>query len=362
MFYYVRHCQLDYRTVLTIAKYNYIIFMLQIISESRGKIMDTLKLAKEIISGRRITKNDDFLSEFIDTDLENLKKGADMIRAALVGEKVDLCTIINGRSGRCSENCKFCAQSAHYHTSCEIYDLLDEDTIVNQAKANEAEGVDRFAIVCSGHHPSEADFERIIHAFERMNKECKLELCTSLGFLTSEQFKRLKNAGVTSIHNNIETSRRFFPHICSTHTFDEKIENIKRAQAEGLYVCSGGIIGMGETWEDRIDMALTLSELNISSIPINSLMPIPGTPLYEKERLTEADIIRTIAIFRYINPTSGIRLAGGRALMKNDGEETFTSGASASITGNMLTTSGSTIKSDKEMLTRLGRDITPVWK
>ena len=333
-----------------------------IITKGMVNKMDTLKLANDIILGKRITKDDDFLSEFVETDLADLKKGADMIRTALVGEKVDLCTIINGRSGRCSENCKFCAQSAHYHTSCDIYDLLDEDTIVNQAKANESEGVDRFGIVCSGHHPSEADFEKIIHTFERMHKECRLELCTSLGFLSREQFRRLKNAGVTSIHNNIETSRRFFPHICTTQTFDEKIENIKRAQAEGLYVCSGGIIGMGETWEDRIDMALTLSELNISSIPINSLMPIPGTPLYENERLTEDDIIRTIAIFRYINPTAGIRLAGGRALMKNDGEETFTSGASASITGNMLTTSGSTIKSDKEMLTRLGRDITPVWK
>ena len=331
------------------------------ITESMVILMDTLKLANEIISGKRIDKKDNYLSEFIDTDLEKLKKGADMIRAALVGEKVDLCTIINGRSGKCGENCKFCAQSAHYHTSCEVYDLLDEDTIVEQAKANESEGVDRFAIVCSGHHPSESDFEKIIHAFERMNKECKIELCTSLGFLTSEQFKRLKKTGVTGIHNNIETSRRFFSQICTTHTFDDKIANIKRAQAEGLCVCSGGIIGMGETWEDRIDMALTLSELGITSIPINSLMPIPGTPLYGNKRLTEEDIIRTIAIFRYINPTADIRLAGGRALMRNNGEDTFTSGASASITGNMLTTSGSTIKSDKEMLTRLGRDITPVW-
>ncbi len=347
--------------MLTIIPFEFIISAYKIITKGMVFKMDTIKLAKEIILGRRITKADNFLSEFIDTDLESLKKGADMIRKALVGEKVDLCTIINGRSGKCSENCKFCAQSAHYHTSCDIYDLLDEDTIISQAKANESEGVDRFAIVCSGHHPSNDDFEKIIHAFERMNKECKIELCTSLGFLTSEQFKRLKAAGVTSIHNNIETSRRFFPNICTTHTFDEKIDNIKRAQNEGLYVCSGGIIGMGETWEDRIDMALTLSELNISSIPINSLMPIPGTPLYENKRLTEDDIIRTIAIFRYINPTAGIRLAGGRALMKNDGEETFKSGASASITGNMLTTSGSTIKSDKEMLTRLGRDITPVW-
>lgn len=322
---------------------------------------DPEKLSEEIIYGRRLKRGDPELMDLVTCDLHALKKGADQIRKALVGEKVDLCTIINGKSGRCGENCKFCAQSAHHHTTCDVYDLLDEDTIVNQAKANEAEGVDRFAIVCSGHHPSSEDFERIVHCFERMHRECRIELCTSLGFLTSEQFHRLHMAGVTSIHNNIETSRRFFPHICTTHTFDDKIANIRRAQAEGLCVCSGGIIGMGENWEDRVDMAVTLSELGILSIPVNSLMPIPGTTLEHNKRLTEDDILRTIAIFRYINPEANIRLAGGRALMRNDGEETFTSGASASITGNMLTTSGSTIQSDEQMLKDLGRDITPDW-
>lgn len=194
-----------------------------------------------------------------------------------------------------------------------------------------------------------------------MNKECKIGLCASLGFLTSEQFHKLKTAGVTRIHNNIETSRRFFPYICTTHTFDDKINNIKRAKAEGLSVCSGGIIGLGETWEDRIDMALTLFDLDIHSIPINSLMPIPGTPLADNSRLSEEDILRTIGIFRFINPEAHIRLAGGRALMKNYGRETFLSGASASITGNMLTTSGSTIKSDQDMFAELGRDTTCDW-
>ena len=141
----------------------------------------------------------------------------------------------------------------------------------------------------------------------------------------------------------------------------EKIENIRRAQQEGMRICSGGIIGMGESWEDRIDLALELAGLGIFSIPINSLMPIPGTPLQDLPRLSEEEILRTIAIFRYIDPEADIRLAGGRALMRNNGRETFTSGASASITGNMLTTSGSTIASDKAMLKELGRDTTPVW-
>jgi len=328
-----------------------------------GYIMNSALLAEEIINGRRLGRKDlPLIREMITADLASLNAGADRIRRELVGDKVDLCTIISGRSGRCRENCRFCAQSAHYHTNCDEYDFLDEDVIVREAKSNQTEGVDRFSIVDSGHGPTPADFEKIIHAFRRMHSELDIELCCSLGFLTSEQFRRLHEAGVTSVHCNIETSRRFFPQICTTHTFDEKIENIRRAQAEGLCVCSGGIIGMGENWDDRIDMALTLSGLGIESIPVNSLMPIPGTPLQNLPRITEDEILRTISIFRYINPDANIRLAGGRALMKENGVSTFTAGASATITGNMLTTSGSTIASDRQMLTGLGRDVTPDWQ
>ena len=185
----------------------------------------------------------------------------------------------------------------------------------------------------------------------------KLSRCTARGCLTQEQFDRLYEAGVRSYHNNIETSRRFFKHICTTHTFDDKIANIKRAQASGLSVCSGGIIGMGETMDDRIDMALELSELGIGSIPINSLIPIPHTPLENLPTLTEDEILRTVAIFRYINPKSNIRLGAGRKLITGNGIAAFTGGASATITGNMLTTSGSTIQSDRDMLKALGRKI-----
>ena len=323
--------------------------------------MNIKELTEEILAGKRLKRGED-LSFFKDCDLAELRSGADRIRAAYSGDKVDLCSIISGRGGKCGENCKFCAQSAHNHTSCDVFDFKDEDEIVAMARSNQEEGVDRFAIVDSGYGPSDADFEKIIKVVERMHKELKIELCCSLGFMTSEQFHRLHVAGITGIHNNIETSRRFFQHICTTHTFDDKIANIKRAQAEGLAVCSGGIIGMGEDWDDRIDMALTLSELHIKSIPVNSLMPIKGTPLENLPRLSEDDILRTIAIFRFINPEADIRLAGGRALMADNGKCTFSSGASASITGNMLTTSGSTIKQDRAMLADLGRDITPDWE
>ena len=172
--------------------------------------------------------------------------------------------------------------------------------------------------------------------------------------MTREQFKRLREAGVTSYHHNIETSKRFFPEICTTHTYEDRINTIKTATEEGLSVCSGGIIGMGETFEDRIDMAISLSELNIKSIPINALMPIKGTALENRETLEADEILRTIAMFRYINPEANIRLAAGRKLLPENGKTAFIHGASASITGNMLTTSGTTIKEDMEMIKDLG--------
>ena len=315
--------------------------------------MNPLTLAQEIIDGRRITREDD-LSFFLTCDLDELCEGADRIREACIGDKVDLCSIINGRSGRCPEDCKYCAQSAHHHTSCEVYNFLPEEKILEACKMNESEGVDRFSIVTAGKALTGKEFDQAIHAYETMHRECKIDLCASMGFISAEQLHRLHEAGVTSYHHNIETSRRNFPNICTTHTFEDKLEVIRRAQAAGLSVCSGGIIGMGETWEDRIDMAITLSELGIKSIPINILRPIPGTPLEHQAALSEDEILRTIAIFRYINPTAMVRLAAGRNSMEHSGEQAFRSGANAAITGDMLTTSGNRISEDQEMLAAMG--------
>lgn len=319
--------------------------------------MDILKLADEIIEGKRLSREDD-LDFFVTCNLNDLCAGADKIREACIGDRVDLCSIINGMSGRCPEDCKYCAQSAHNHTDCEVYDFLPEEKIMEDCKTNEKEGVDRFAIVTAGRALSGEEFDKAIKAYERMNKECDIELCASMGFLSADQLHRLHEAGVTSYHHNIETSRRNFPNICSTHTYDMKIETLKKVKAEGMYACSGGIIGMGESWEDRIDMAVSLAEVGVDSIPINALMPIKGTPLENLESLTEDEILRTIAMFRYINPEADIRLAAGRALMKNDGEMAFKSGASATITGNMLTTvAAATIQSDRKMLQNIGRTV-----
>jgi biotin synthase len=313
-------------------------------------------LTTEIIAGKRLNRNDD-LNYLLTSNLTELCKYADEIRAALCGNAINLCTIINGRSGKCSENCKFCAQSAHHHTDVEEYPFLDVNTLVADCKANDNEGVHRYSIVTAGRTLTGKDFEQAITAYQKMHEECDIDLCASHGLLEKEAFLQLRQSGVSMYHANIETSRRHFSNICTTHTFDDKINCIKNAKDAGLSVCSGGIIGMGETWEDRIDMALTLSELNVASIPINALMPIPGTPLSDLERLSEDDILRTIAIFRFINPTAAIRLAAGRALMESSGKKAFHSGANATITGNMLTTSGCNIAQDKAMLREMGFNI-----
>lgn len=315
------------------------------------------QLVKEIIGGRRLTREDN-LSFLTECELDELTEGANRIRQELCGNHVDLCTIINGRAGRCSENCKFCAQSSHYHTSAEQYEVLDMDEFVGACKHHEESGAHRFSVVTAGRTLSGRDFEMILDVYRRMAKTChSIQLCASHGLLTEEQFVELRKAGVKRYHANIETSRRNFPNICTTHTFEDKIACIKAAQKAGLQVCSGGIIGMGETWEDRIDMALTLAELDVVSIPLNSLIPIPGTPFGDLPTLTEEEILRTVAIFRFVHPTADVRLAAGRTLMAESGKKAFFSGANATITGDMLTTSGNNTAQDRDMLTACGFDI-----
>lgn len=310
-------------------------------------------IANEIIHGRRL-KREDNLSFLLTEDLDSLCQGADEIRKALRGNKIDLCSIVNGRSGRCSEDCKFCAQSAHHHTNAEEYPFLQPETILEDCKKHQEKGVHRYSIVTAGRALTGIEMEKALQAYRAMNKSCTVKLCASHGLLSQEDFRRLKEAGVCRYHANIETSRRNFPNVCTTHTFDDKVEVIKRAREAGLSVCSGGIIGMGETWEDRIDMAFDLNDMEIKSIPLNILQAIQGTPYEGIKPLGEDEILRTVAIFRYINPEAEIRLAAGRNRMKHSGERAFHAGANAAITGDMLTTSGNNISEDMEMLSAMG--------
>ena len=317
------------------------------------KVTNIEKLTDAIIAGLRIRRGDD-LSYFLTAPLSVMQEGAGRLHKHFCGNHIDFCTIINGRSGRCGEDCKYCAQAACHHTGIEEYPFLSKEEIMANAKANQDAGANRFAIVTSGRALTGKEFDLAIATYKAMKKSLTINLCASHGLLTRQQLRTLHDAGVTSYHHNIETSRRYFPSICTTHTYDDRIRTIKMAQEEGFCVCSGGIIGMGETWEDRIDMAISLSELGIESIPINALMPIPGTPFEGQPQLPADDVLRTIAIFRFINPTANIRLAAGRKILPQNGATAFTTGASASITGNMLTTSGTTIKEDMAMLRELG--------
>ena len=318
--------------------------------------MTITELKEKILSGYRITRNDE-LTIFTICDFMELCQAADEIREKFSGNQVELCSIINGKSGHCSENCRFCAQSAFNKTDCETYDFIEDEKIIARAVQDANEGVHRFAIVTSGRSLSGADFEEAINVYKKMSSTLKMNFCASFGFLTKDQLLRLKDAGVTRYHHNIETSRRNFPNICTSHTFDMKLETIKTVKEIGMKICSGGIIGMGETFEDKIDMALTLSEAGVDSIPINALMPIKGTPFENIRQLSEDEILRTIAMFRFINPQSTIRLAAGRKLLSNSGEKAFNAGANAMITGNMLTTSGTTIAGDISLMKKMGRNV-----
>ena len=316
------------------------------------------EIVNGIIEGRRLHKGDD-VSFLVHGNLEELKKGANHIREAVCGSRADLCTIINGRAGQCSENCKFCAQSSHNGTGAEAYGFMDIDKIVEACKENEKKGVHRFSIVTAGRTLGEEDYKKAVETYSRLHEECPgIKLCASHGLLTKEQFCDLKESGVSAYHANIETSENYFPKICTTHTFQNKVQCIMAAKEAGLSVCSGGIIGLGESFGDRIDMAFTLSELGIMSIPLNVLLPIKGTPLENNNTLPEEEILRTIAAFRFINPGAYIRLAAGRILMEDSGKEAFLSGANATITGDMLTTSGNNTVKDIDMLSGIGFDLS----
>ncbi len=317
--------------------------------------MNVNSLTEKVLKGEQVTKGDALY--LYDQPLDQLCEGADKIRRHFCSSCFDLCTIINGKSGRCSENCKFCAQSAHNHTGVTEYPLLPDEEILAQAKINQQQGVLRYSIVTSGKRLSDGEVDRMCSLIQRIRAEAGILVCVSFGLLTEEQFRKLKAAGVSRVHNNLETSERNFPNICTTHTFQDKVRAIRAAQAAGLSVCSGGIMGLGETVEDRIDMALSLRELGIKSVPVNMLNPIPGTPFEKNERLTNEDMRRIVAVYRFILPDASIRLAGGRGLLPDKGKGCFSSGANAAISGDMLTTAGITVQTDLALLKELGYEV-----
>jgi len=285
---------------------------------------------------------------------DKLFEAADQLRREFHNENLDLCSIVNAKSGKCSENCKFCAQSSWYDVAIESYDSVDKELALSMARENEAYGVKRFSLVTAGRSLTEQQIDNFGDLFRRVAETTSHSLCASMGFLTREKAEQLKLFGVSRYHCNLEACRSFFPEVCTTHTWEEKVETIKTAQAVGMEVCSGGIIGMGETLDQRLELAFELRELGILSIPINILNPIPNTPLANVKPLEITEILTTVAMFRFINPNAIIRLAGGRGLMGDRQKKSFQAGANGAIVGNYLTTAGNSLAEDIAMFQALG--------
>lgn len=312
-----------------------------------------MELSAKIINGGRLSREE---AESLPAKyaLGELCAAADEVRTHFLGRYVDTCSIMNARSGRCSENCKWCAQSAHYSTGCGVYDYVSADAALEHAEFFKKRGVRRFSLVTSGRSVSDADLQKLCDAFEKMRDMGGIELCGSFGLLTKPQFERLAAAGMTRFHCNLETAPSYFPKLCTTHTIEDKIASIVAARSAGLSICSGGIIGMGESFAQRVELADTLAKLDVDSIPMNILQPIKGTPLENTPPLPTDEILLAFAVFRLMNPRAHIRFAGGRAAIRDVQERALHSGVSAILMGDMLTTVGSSLDSDFKMLDRLG--------
>lgn len=310
------------------------------------------KIKNKILSGEKITYGEAL--SLADAPINQLISAADEIRKHFCGNIFDICSIINAKSGRCSEDCKFCAQSAHYKTNINEYPILDKDEIIKNALYMAEKGVLRFSIVTSGKALTNKDVNILAETIKEIKSKSNISICASLGLLSDENFKKLKDAGLERVHNNLETSKNFFPKVCSTHTFDDKVNALKAALKSNLSVCSGGIIGLGESMQDRIDLAFSLEKLNIKSVPLNILSPVKGTPFENNKPLSEEEILKTTAIFRFIIPDAFIRLAGGRSILKDKGKKAFLSGANAAITGDMLTTCGISVDTDMQIIKETG--------
>ncbi len=316
----------------------------------------TEEMKDKILRGKWIGREEAL--RLAEEPLEELRQAADEIRRKVCGNGFDLCTIVNAKCGRCSEDCRYCAQSAHYRTACEeSYPLLSTQELLEDARRNAQQGVLRYSIVTSGRRLSEEEVEQACESIRRIRAEVPIEVCVSFGLLDEVQFRKIKAAGASRVHCNLESSARYFPSVCTTHTYEEKIRTLQEAKRAGLSICSGGILGLGETMEDRIDMVLTARELGVKSIPVNLLNPIPGTPYENRVPLDNEEACRCVAMFRFLIPDASIRLAGGRGLLGDKGEACFLSGANAAISGDMLTTAGITVETDMELLRSSGFEV-----
>ena len=288
------------------------------------------------------------------SDLSELCRAADGLRRFFHGSSFDLCSIINARSGRCSEDCRYCAQSARYPAAIDSYEQIETGIALDQARENDCHGVRRLSLVTAGRSVAGDQLEKLGQLYAELGRETGLLFCASMGLLTRDKAERLVAFGVRRYHCNLESCRDYFPQVCTTHTWEEKVETILLARAAGMDVCSGGIIGMGESREQRLQLAFELRELAVMSIPINILTPIAGTPLAGVAPISLPEVLRTIAMFRLVNPQAVIRLAGGRNQLGTDQYQCFAAGANGAIVGNYLTTAGNGLEQDLQVIGKMG--------
>ena len=306
-----------------------------------------------LLSGGTITR-DEALAFAAHPDKPGLYALADEIRRHFMGDRFDACAIINAKSGGCTENCRFCAQSARHHTGVDSYPIISDEEALRLAKNCDEHGVERIGLVTSGRSLSDATLAGLAHLFGEMAKTTGLYFCASAGLLNERIAGELVRAGLRRYHCNLEACKSYFPQVCTTHTWEEKAATLKLARQHGLTLCSGGIIGMGESVADRIDLALELRDLGVMSIPVNVLTPIPGTPLDHLKPLPLEDVLTAIAFFRLINPKAVVRMCGGRQQLGEDQYRCFSSGANGAIVGNYLTTNGNELAEDLARIRALG--------
>lgn len=311
---------------------------------------------RKILDGGELSEQEAYaLADVAFDRADELIAAAKKVTEAFVPSQFDSCSIINARSGKCSENCKWCAQSAHYTTAADVYPLIDHDTCMRGADAARKHGIRRYSLVTSGRKLSGSELQHACEYIAEMKEQGGLSLCASMGLLNKEELSQLKAAGVTRYHCNLESAPSYFTELCTTHTTEDKLTTIASARELGMEICSGGIIGMGETMRQRVELALTLRKCRPMSIPINILCPIKGTPLQNAQPLSQQEILLTIALFRMIHPTVTLRFAGGRAALTPESQlEALKIGVNGAIVGDLLTTVGSTVAADKALTAEAG--------
>ncbi|MFZ5648495.1 MAG: biotin synthase BioB [Bacillota bacterium] len=318
------------------------------------------EIGKRITGGGSITREESLrLSELDIQEIYELISVSNMVARHFNGTRIELCSIINARSGNCSEDCSFCAQSSRYNTGAAVYPMVSPQEILRQAVAMEKAGARRFSIVTSGRGISGHDLETVLKAIELLKRETGLGLCASLGIIDEKKALMLKEAGVTMYHHNLEASAGYYPLVCTTHSHADRVKTVKAAQKAGLRVCSGGIIGLGESFEQRVDLAFEIRQLGVDSVPVNFLCPIPGTPLEGAAFNPPISLLHTLAVFRLILPGAVIRLCGGRkAGLGRLQPLAFMAGADGVMIGDYLTTRGEDPDGDMKMFADLGLSLS----